>query len=72
MKELKRCDGCSRFGGPTVKEICHHGESFGPVVRRHIVLKQQGMDNVVESSNDMLGFPILLGHVGTRQTVEDE
>lgn len=26
------------------------------------------MDNVVESAKDMLGFPVLLGRVGTRQS----
>jgi hypothetical protein len=49
----------NRLGGEMVLEVCSGVKPLRPVAPRKICLKQQGVDDIIDRTNDTLGFTVL-------------
>ena len=54
--------------GVPIQEIGGRAEGLGPVRRRHVRMKEQSANDVIQRSKNMLGLAILLGGVRARET----
>lgn len=68
---FKRCGILDGGGGTTVEKMSGGGEGFGPIWWRHVGMKEEGADRIVESTKNAFRFAILLRGVWTRKPKED-
>ena len=54
--------------GVPIQEIGGRAEGLGPVRRRHVRMKEQSANDVIQRSKNMLGLAILLGGVRAGET----
>jgi hypothetical protein len=58
-KSHMRACRLNHLSGETIKEVCSGVKPLSPVAPKKICLKQQGADNIVDRTNDTLGFTVL-------------
>jgi hypothetical protein len=55
-----------RLGGEAVQQICGGVEPFYPVANRNRILKEQGMQHIIDGAKDAFSFTVLRRSVATR------